>query len=64
VAYYDMPTVRAIVRDAKRDNYAFASLVSGIVRSAPFQQRMKSAESEPGSTTTARSNVAPGGPGL
>jgi len=53
VAYYDMPTVRGIVRDARRANYSFAMLVSGIVRSAPFQMRMKSVEPEPGSTSTA-----------
>jgi hypothetical protein len=46
VAYYDMPTVRAIVRDARRTNYSFSSLISGVVNSAPFQMRMKSTESE------------------
>jgi hypothetical protein len=46
VAYYDMPTVRAIVRDAGKTNYAFASLVSGIVNSTPFQMRMKATESD------------------
>jgi cytochrome c5 len=40
--YYDMPTVRRIVRDAARDNYRFSSLVSGIVKSAPFQMRKSS----------------------
>jgi hypothetical protein len=39
VEYYDMPSVRAIVRDAARDNYRFSSIVMGIVRSAPFQMR-------------------------
>jgi hypothetical protein len=39
VEYYDMPAIRAIVRDAARDNYRFSSIVLGIVRSAPFQQR-------------------------
>ena len=29
VEYYDMPTVRQIVRDAARDNYRFSSLVMG-----------------------------------
>jgi mono/diheme cytochrome c family protein len=37
--YYDMPTVRAIVRDAARDNYRFSSIVMGIVRSPAFQMR-------------------------
>jgi hypothetical protein len=35
----DMPAVRAIVRDAGRDDYRFSSIVLGIVRSAPFQMR-------------------------
>jgi hypothetical protein len=39
--YYDMPTVRQIVRDAAPNNYRFSSLVLGVVRSTPFQMRMK-----------------------
>jgi hypothetical protein len=35
----DMPAVRAIVREARRDGYRFSSIVLGIVRSAPFQMR-------------------------
>ena len=42
--YYDMPVVRSIVRDAERDRYRFSSLVLGVVRSAPFQMNMRSAE--------------------
>jgi hypothetical protein len=49
VEYYDMPTVRQIVRDAARDNYRFSSLVMGVVKSAPFQMR-KVPEAEPVST--------------
>ncbi len=37
--HYDMPAVRAIVRDAGRSDYRFSSLVLGIVNSAPFQMR-------------------------
>ena len=40
VDYLDAPTVRQIVRDAARDDYRWSSLVLGIVRSAPFQQRI------------------------
>jgi hypothetical protein len=36
-----MPVVRKIVRDAARSNYQFASIVMGIVESAPFQMRTK-----------------------
>jgi hypothetical protein len=39
VEYYDMPAVRAIVRDASRDEYRFTSLIRAIVESAPFQMR-------------------------
>ncbi len=37
--HYDMPVVRAIVRDAKANNYSFNAVVLGIVRSVPFQMR-------------------------
>jgi hypothetical protein len=43
--YYDMPVVRTIMRDAARDRYRFSDLVLGIVQSAPFQMRMKEADS-------------------
>jgi hypothetical protein len=41
VDYYDMPAVRKIIRDAAPNNYKFSSVVTGIIRSAPFQMRMK-----------------------
>ena len=47
----DMPAVRAIVRDAAKDQYRFSSIVLGIVRSVPFQMRLKA----PGSETAGRS---------
>ena len=39
VEHFDAPTIRAIVRDAERDGYRFASIVLGIVNSTPFQLR-------------------------
>jgi hypothetical protein len=42
--YYDMPALRSIVRESANQNYRFSSLILGIVRSTPFQQRTKSAE--------------------
>ena len=39
VEYYDQPAIRAIVRDAAASDYRFASLVTGVVQSAPFQYR-------------------------
>jgi hypothetical protein len=41
VEHDDMPTVRAIVRGAEPSQYRFSSLVSGIVKSEPFQMNMK-----------------------
>ena len=40
--YYDMPAVRAVMRDAAQNRYRFSDLVLGIVKSAPFQMRVKS----------------------
>jgi cytochrome c551/c552 len=39
VEYFDMPAVRAVVHDAVRTDYRFSSLVTGIVRSTPFQMK-------------------------
>ena len=36
--YYDMPTVRRIVRDAAHDDYRFSALVQSIVRSEQFRK--------------------------
>jgi uncharacterized protein DUF1592/uncharacterized protein DUF1588/uncharacterized protein DUF1585/uncharacterized protein DUF1587/uncharacterized protein DUF1595 len=41
VHYYDMPAVRSIIHDAARNDYRFSSLVLGIVKSAPFQMKVK-----------------------
>ena len=41
VEYHDMPTVRAIVREAAEQDHRFSALVLGIVRSAPFKSKMK-----------------------
>jgi Protein of unknown function (DUF1592)/Protein of unknown function (DUF1588)/Protein of unknown function (DUF1585)/Protein of unknown function (DUF1595)/Protein of unknown function (DUF1587)/Cytochrome C oxidase, cbb3-type, subunit III len=41
VQYYDEPALRAIVRQAARNNYTFGSLVTGVVKSTPFQMRVK-----------------------
>jgi hypothetical protein len=39
VEYFDMPAVRAIVREAEPD-YTFAALVTGVANSAPFRMRI------------------------
>ena len=42
----DMPAVRTIARDARRENYRFSAVVLGIVRSVPFQMRVKGTAEE------------------
>ena len=44
--YYDMPVVRAIDREAAQDDNRFSALIQGIVKSDPFQMRMKHSESQ------------------
>jgi hypothetical protein len=41
VEHYDMPAVRAIVREAAADDYRFSALVLGIATSVPFQMKTK-----------------------
>jgi CO/xanthine dehydrogenase FAD-binding subunit len=36
---YDMPTVRAVVRDAQNKNYRFSAFVMGVVNSKAFRSR-------------------------
>src|SRR5262249_29150314 len=43
--YYDQPTVRAITREAAKNNNKFSSLALGIIKSAPFQMNLKSDDS-------------------
>jgi hypothetical protein len=40
IEYYDMPTVRAIVREAARNDYRFSSLILGIAKSTVFQMKL------------------------
>ncbi|HXA51996.1 MAG TPA: DUF1592 domain-containing protein [Candidatus Acidoferrum sp.] len=39
VEYYDMPTVRAISREAAKEDYRMSAIISAIVRSTSFQMR-------------------------
>ena len=36
---YDMPTVRKVVHNARKDDYHWQSIIGGIVKSQPFQMR-------------------------
>jgi hypothetical protein len=39
VDYYDMPTVRQLIRDGARDDYRWSALLLDVVSSTPFQMR-------------------------
>ena len=59
VEYTDMPTVRAIVRDAAKNDNRFSSFILGVVNSAAF--RMTTPEPAATSTVTrAGSRIAAG----
>jgi hypothetical protein len=49
--YRDMPTLRAILRDASRDNYRFSAIVLGVVHSTPFRMRSAGNSEAPPVTT-------------
>jgi mono/diheme cytochrome c family protein len=44
VTYRDMPVIRQVVRSSARDGHRFTSLIAGIVKSPPFQMRLKSGD--------------------
>jgi hypothetical protein len=48
----DMPVVRRIVKKAAQNDYRFASIILGIVESAPFQMRTKLEPAEPVNSVT------------
>jgi len=39
--YYDTPVVRQIARDAGKKDYHFSEIILGIIKSAPFQMKVK-----------------------
>ena len=41
VEYYDMPTIRAIVRNAADDDYHMSAFILGVAESEPFRTRVK-----------------------
>ena len=47
VEVQDMPLVRSIVREAAARDFRFSALVLGVVKSAPFQSNVKSADVAP-----------------
>jgi hypothetical protein len=61
VEYYDIPAIRSIVRDAARNNYRFSALIAGIVKSVPFQMKIKKVQDAASQTAV---NAAPVGRAL
>jgi hypothetical protein len=53
LTYRDMPTVRKVVRDAKRDDWRFQSLVLAVINSDPFLMRQAP---QPQAVTTTADN--------
>jgi hypothetical protein len=49
--YYDMPVVRGIVQGAARNDYRFSSLITGIVKSEPFEMKKALEDNGPAVTT-------------
>jgi hypothetical protein len=56
--YRDMPAVRAILRDASRNNYRFSTLILGVVHSTAFQMRTAPRDSEAAPVRTAQNREA------
>lgn len=44
--WFDMPTVRDIVRATEQDDYRISAIINGIVQSTPFQMRMNEGSNE------------------
>ena len=59
VEYYDMPTVRAIVRESAQHDYSFASIVMGVAKSAAFRMR-RVPDSDTQETVAAANSSRPG----
>jgi hypothetical protein len=51
--YYDRPVVRAVARDAARQEYRFSALVMAVVNSTPFRMRMNASDGGDSTRATA-----------
>jgi shikimate kinase len=58
VQYYDRPAIRQIVRQAAAEDYTFAALIQGIVRSVPFGMRKAPVAAAPESAAAAAASPA------
>ena len=52
--YYDLPTVRKIRRESAAREYRWSSIISGIVKSTPFQMRKSRTDTPPATTSASR----------
>jgi hypothetical protein len=59
VGSQDMPAVRAIVRQAAREDYRWSAVVLGVVTSPPFQMRATAREAAPRAGEQANGRMAP-----
>jgi mono/diheme cytochrome c family protein len=50
--YFDMPQVRAVVRNAAKDNYKFSSIVLGVVSTDAFRKQGPAPNVKPGAAKT------------
>ncbi len=57
--YFDMPTVRSIIRQAEEHDFRFSSLVKGIINSDQFNKRVKSGSEEMAGRNNSQTNNAP-----
>jgi len=56
VQYFDAPAIRAIVRDAGKNDYKFSDLVLGVTQSAPFRTRKSALKKDSGNNQVAEKN--------
>jgi hypothetical protein len=60
VQYYDAPAIRTIMRAAAEKNYAFSTIVEGIVESVPFRMRNLHASAPEPTVAAAQQNEGVG----
>ena len=58
LGYHDMPTVRAIVRDAARQDYRLSAFIQGVVHSQAFRM-MQAPAADGGSRQTVAGDARP-----
>jgi hypothetical protein len=54
--YFDMPQVRAVVRNAAKDDYKWSSIVLGVIQTDSFRMQGPVPAPEPGGTSAVGAN--------